>query len=74
MIRRQHQSREMIRMASEKDPKKVEMQLWEIIPAEEGNAFCHRLVLHGREVCTARTKPYCDRCCLSDICRSAGTF
>ena len=58
----------------EKDPKKVEMQLWKIIPEEEGNAFCHRLVLHGREVCTARTKPYCDRCCLSDICRSAGTF
>ena len=58
----------------EKDPKKEEMQLWEIIPEEEGNAFCHRLVLHGREVCTARTKPYCDRCCLSDICRSAGTF
>ncbi len=55
----------------EKDPKKVEMQLWKIIPPEEGNSFCHRLVLHGREVCTARTKPYCDRCCLSDLCKSA---
>lgn len=52
-----------------KDPKKVEMALWKIIPPEEGNDFCHRLVLHGREVCTARTKPYCDRCCLSDVCR-----
>jgi endonuclease-3 len=52
-----------------KEPKKVEMALWKIIPPEEGNDFCHRLVLHGREVCTARTTPYCDRCCLSDICK-----
>ena len=51
-----------------KEPKKVEMALWEIIPPEEGSDFCHRLVEHGRKVCTARTKPYCDRCCLSDIC------
>lgn len=51
-----------------KDPKKVEMALWKIIPPEEGSDFCHRLVYHGREVCTARTHPYCERCCLSDIC------
>ena len=51
-----------------KEPKKVEMELWKIIPPEEGNDFCHRLVNHGREVCTARTRPYCDRCCLADIC------
>ena len=51
-----------------KDPKKVEMALWKIIPAEEGSDFCHRLVNHGRDVCTARTKPYCDKCCLEDIC------
>lgn len=51
-----------------RDPKKVEMELWEIIPPEEGSDFCHRLVYHGRDVCTARTKPHCDRCCLSDIC------
>lgn len=51
-----------------KEPKKVEMELWKIIPGEEGSDFCHRLVYHGREVCTARTKPYCDRCCLADIC------
>ena len=51
-----------------KEPKKVEMVLWELIPPEEGNQFCHRLVDHGREICTARTKPYCDRCCLNDIC------
>lgn len=52
-----------------KDPKKVEMALWKIIPPEEGSDLCHRLVIHGREVCTARTAPYCDRCCLADICR-----
>ncbi len=51
-----------------KDPKKVEMALWEIVPPEEGSDLCHRFVYHGREVCTARTKPFCDRCCLSDIC------
>lgn len=53
-----------------KEPKKVEMALWKIIPPEEGSDFCHRLVFHGREVCTARTTPYCERCCLKDICKS----
>ena len=52
-----------------KDPKQVEMALWKLVPPEEGNHFCHRLVYHGREVCTARTNPYCDRCCLEDICK-----
>ena len=55
-----------------KEPKKVEMALWKIIPGEEGSDFCHRLVDHGREICTARTKPYCDRCCLKDICAKNG--
>ena len=55
-----------------KDPKKVEMALWKIIPPEEGSNFCHRLVFHGRDVCTARTKPYCDKCSLNDICAKAG--
>ena len=50
------------------EPKKVEMALWKIIPPEEGSDFCHRLVYHGRDVCTARTKPFCDKCCLEDIC------
>ena len=52
-----------------KDPKKVEMELWKIIPPEEGSDFCHRLVYHGRDVCTARTKPHCDQRCLADICK-----
>lgn len=51
-----------------KEPKKVEMALWKIIPPEEGSDFCHRLVEHGRAVCTARTAPYCDKCCIKDIC------
>lgn len=55
-----------------KDQKKVEMALWKLVPPEEGNNFCHRLVNHGRDVCTARTKPYCDRCCLKDICEKNG--
>ncbi len=51
-----------------KDPKKVEMALWKLVPPEEGNDLCHRFVYHGREVCTARTKPHCEKCCLKDIC------
>jgi len=54
-----------------KEPKKVEMALWKIIPPQEGSDFCHRLVDHGRAVCTARTTPYCERCCLRDVCRYA---
>ena len=54
-----------------KDPKRVEMALWKIIPPEEGSDFCHRLVHHGRAVCTARTEPYCENCCLADVCRWA---
>lgn len=55
-----------------KDPKKVEMALWKIIPPEEGSDLCHRLVYHGRDVCSARTKPHCDVCCLQDICKKCG--
>lgn len=57
-----------------KEPKKVEMVLWKLIPPEESNDFCHRMVDHGRAVCTARTNPYCDRCCLKDICKSVHLF
>ena len=53
----------------EKDPKKVEMALWKIVPPEEGNDLCHRFVLHGRAVCDAR-KPDCAACCLRDICKT----
>lgn len=55
-----------------KEPGKVEKALWEIIPPEEGSDFCHRLVYHGRDVCTARTTPHCEKCCLKDICAKNG--
>ena len=55
-----------------KEPAKVEKELWKLVPPEEGNDFCHRLVDHGRAVCTARTDPYCDKCCLRDICKKVG--
>lgn len=55
-----------------KEPGKVEKELWKIVPPNEGNDLCHRFVDHGRAVCTARTSPYCDRCCLNDICKKQG--
>ena len=55
-----------------KEPGKVEKELWKIIPEDEGNALCHRFVDHGRAVCTARTKPYCEKCCLKRICAKVG--
>ncbi len=53
-----------------KDPKKVESELKKILPPEESNDFCHRCVLHGRAVCTAR-KAYCEKCSLNEICKKA---
>ncbi len=54
-----------------RDPKKVEFALREIIPPGESNDFCHRLVIHGRDVCTARTAPRCGMCCCADVCKKA---
>lgn len=51
-----------------KDQKKIEFELRKLLPPEESNDFCHRLVLHGRAVCDAR-KPKCDECCMKDFCR-----
>ena len=51
-----------------KEPAKVEKELWKIIPGEEGSDFCHRLVYHGRAVCTARN-PKCEQCCLAQVCK-----
>ncbi|MGN1014117.1 MAG: endonuclease III domain-containing protein [Butyricicoccus sp.] len=53
-----------------KEPGKVEKALLPIVPPEASSDFCHRLVLHGRAVCTAR-KPYCEKCCLAAICKFA---
>ena len=55
-----------------KDPEKVEQQLRKILPPEESSDFCHRIVLFGRDICTART-PKCHRCPLSHICKEWNT-
>ena len=51
-----------------KEPEKVEQQLRKILPPEESSDFCHRIVLFGRDICTAR-KPKCGECPLSMLCR-----
>ena len=52
----------------EADQKKIEDALRRLLPPEESNDFCHRLVLHGRAVCTAR-KAMCESCCMAGFCR-----
>ena len=54
-------------LAQGKEPEKVERQLREILPPEGSSDFCHRIVLHGRAVCTAR-KPQCQNCTLAPWC------
>lgn len=51
-----------------KDQKKIEFELRKLLPPEESNDFCHRLVLHGRATCDAR-KPKCESCCMKEFCR-----
>lgn len=58
---------ERLGLSKGREPYAVEMQLREILPMEKANDFCHRLVLFGREYCTAR-KPKCTECPLKDIC------
>lgn len=55
-----------------KDAKKIEFILKEVLDPKESNDFCHRLVLHGRAVCTAR-KPKCEECCMKEFCEYAVT-
>ena len=53
-----------------KDPPKIEAALREALPPEKSSDFCHRIVLHGRAVCTARA-PKCGECCVAHVCRFA---
>ncbi|MEE1155231.1 MAG: endonuclease III [Acutalibacteraceae bacterium] len=53
-----------------KDATKIEKILRGVLPPEESNDFCHRLVLHGRAVCTAR-KAKCDQCSMNSFCKYA---
>ena len=59
----------LLGLARGKEPEKLEMQLRAILPPEESNDFCHRIVLFGREICTARS-PKCHECPLRPYCSS----
>lgn len=54
-------------LVNTKDPIKVENEMRKLLPPERSNGFCHRTVLFGRDICTARTA-YCEKCILNDIC------
>ena len=58
---------ERLGLSKGRDPEKVEKQLRAILPPEESSDFCHRIVLYGREICTARN-PKCDECELAMYC------
>lgn len=60
-----------IGLVSVKDPKKIEFELKKIIPPDESSDFCHRIVMFGRDVCTARN-PKCGECIMADFCKKAG--
>lgn len=58
-------------LTTHKEQEKIERDLRKLLPPDKSNDFCHRLVLHGRAVCSAR-KPKCDHCALADLCPSKG--
>jgi len=58
---------ERLGLSKGRDPEKVERQLRAILPPEESSDFCHRIVLYGREICTARN-PRCSECPLAVHC------
>lgn len=60
-----------IGLVADKDPKKIEFALKKIVPADEGSDFCHRIVLFGRDICSAR-KPKCDECPMEFNCKKVG--
>lgn len=59
----------LLGLVESKDPYKVELALKKLLPPDESNDFCHRVVLHGRAVCIAR-RPQCQKCCMADFCKS----
>jgi endonuclease-3 len=59
-----------LKLTTEEDPVRAELDLNELVPAAERGVFSLRLILHGRQVCFAR-RPACDRCVLNDFCPSA---
>lgn len=51
-----------------KEPEKIEHELRKVLPPDKSSDFCHRIVMHGRAVCSAR-KPNCEVCCLNELCQ-----
>lgn len=60
-----------IGLVNVKEPVKIEMALKKLVPADEGSDFCHRIVLFGRDICSAR-KPLCDECPMAFNCKKVG--
>ncbi|HVN83168.1 MAG TPA: endonuclease III [Terriglobia bacterium] len=60
-----------LRLTHAKTPEKVEQDLMRKVPREEWINFSHRLIFHGRRVCTAR-KPLCHICSLDEVCPKVG--
>lgn len=60
----------LLGLVDTKEPKKVELELKELLPPQESNDFCHRCVLHGRKVCIS-SRPKCDECVMKKYCRYA---
>lgn len=58
---------ERLGLSKGREPEKVEKQLRAILPPEDSSDFCHRIVLFGREICTARS-PKCEQCPLAIYC------
>lgn len=58
-------------LVNTKDPRKVEAEMRALLPAEESNAFCHRTVMFGRDICTAKN-PKCGKCPLFEHCQKKG--
>jgi endonuclease III len=66
-----HRISRRLQLTREDDPKKIEQDLMALLPAGEWINFSHRVIWHGRKLCTAR-KPKCGECPLADDCPSAG--
>jgi len=66
-----HRIARRLQLTREDEPKKIEQDLMKLLPPEEWINFSHRVIWHGRRLCTAR-KPKCGECPLAEVCPSAG--
>jgi endonuclease-3 len=66
-----HRIARRLQLTREDEPKKIEQDLMKLLPPEEWIDFSHRVIWHGRRLCTAR-KPKCGECPLAEVCPSAG--